>query len=79
MNVIHAAYEAWIAADDAWATELHRQFGKNAVIARYTPDGSGRFDDGPDGLELRRLSASFDSCRDTYFALIEYNRELEAI
>lgn len=34
------AWAAFCAADDAWAAELHRTFGKKAGDARYTSKGS---------------------------------------
>ena len=36
---------AFIAADDAWQTELNRRFGPEAYQARYEKRGRGSFDD----------------------------------
>lgn len=46
----HGPYRAATAADEAWGSELRRQFGKRAGDVRYTTRGKGE-----PGSELRRL------------------------
>lgn len=55
-------------ADRAWSTELHKQFGKGACIARYTAAGKGSV-----GSRLRELhDASREACEAAHLACVEY-------
>jgi len=48
-------------ADDRWAEELQRKFGKDAGQARYEPRGKGE-----EGSELRRLHDLREAARSAW-------------
>ena len=39
MNIYNDEFQAYLAADKAWSTELERLFGRNAGDVRYTKEG----------------------------------------
>lgn len=57
------AYDAWLAADSAWHTELVRQFGARAGDVRYTAKGHGL-----PGSRLFKLYTAWRKASDNYRA-----------